>query len=168
MTRRWAPPTRCTLRRNTARLTKDLTEKKIKINFIFSKLRQSGLFLRYCDCEQLRSFEKMLQLRRNVGNCVKFDGRKLALTPASWSSGYVLVSGAGGLRFNYRAGIIGHNVANDSPPLGHFFKRSCVGRVAMTQSWAWQTLYTLWRNTATIMKIWFGNWIWDLLFSGEL
>ena len=102
--------------------------KKIKSNNIFSKLRQSGLFLSYCVCEQLSSFENMLQLRQNVGNCVKSMGRKLTLTPASWSSGNALVSGAGGLRFNYWSGIIRHNVANDSPPLGHIFEKSCVGR----------------------------------------
>ena len=32
----------------------------------------------------------------------------------------------GVLRFNFRAGQIGHKVANDSLPLQHFFKNSCV------------------------------------------
>ena len=48
--------------------------------------------------------------------------------PASWSSGNAFVSGAGGLRFKSRAGQIGHSVAKGSPPLRHFFKRSCVAR----------------------------------------
>ena len=49
-------------------------------------------------------------------------------SPASWSSGNVFVSGAGGLRFKYRAGQIKHSVANGSPPLRHFLERSCVAR----------------------------------------
>ena len=49
--------------------------------------------------------------------------------PASWSSGNVFVSGAGDLRFNYRVGQIRHNVANCSPPLRHFFEKSCVAWV---------------------------------------
>ena len=48
--------------------------------------------------------------------------------PASWSSGNAFVSGAGDLRFKSQAGQIGHSVANGSPPLRHFFKRSCVAR----------------------------------------
>ena len=48
--------------------------------------------------------------------------------PASWSSGNAFVSGAGGLRFKSRAGQIGHSVADSSPPLRHFFERSCVAR----------------------------------------
>ena len=48
--------------------------------------------------------------------------------PASWSSGNAFVSGAGDLRFKSRAGQIGHSVANGSPPLRHFFERSCVAR----------------------------------------
>ena len=47
---------------------------------------------------------------------------------ASWSSGNAFVSGAGGLRFKSRAGQIQHRVANGSPPLRHFFKRSYVAR----------------------------------------
>ena len=38
------------------------------------------------------------------------------------------VFGAGGLRFKSRAGQIEHNAANGSPPLRHFFKKSCVSR----------------------------------------
>ena len=45
-----------------------------------------------------------------------------------WSSRNALVSGAEGLRFQSRAGQIGHSVANGSPPLRHFFERSCVAR----------------------------------------
>ena len=48
--------------------------------------------------------------------------------PASWSSGNAFVSGARDLRFKYRAGQIGHIVANGSPPLRHFFEKSCVAR----------------------------------------
>ena len=40
--------------------------------------------------------------------------------PATWSSGNVFVSGAGGLRFKSRAGQIGHSVVNGSPSLRHF------------------------------------------------
>ena len=54
---------------------------------------------------------------------------KYILEKASWSSGNAFVSGAGGLRFKSRAGQIGHSVANGSPPLRRFFKRSCVARV---------------------------------------
>ena len=32
----------------------------------------------------------------------------------------------GGLRFKFRAAQIGHSVTNGSPPLRHFFERSCV------------------------------------------
>ena len=49
--------------------------------------------------------------------------------PASWSSGNAFVPEAGGLRFKSRAGQIEHSVANGSPPLRHFFERSCVARV---------------------------------------
>ena len=45
---------------------------------------------------------------------------------SSWSSGKAFVSGAGGLRFKFLASQIGRSVANGSPPLQHFFKRSCV------------------------------------------
>ena len=48
--------------------------------------------------------------------------------PASRSSGNAFVSGAGGPWFKSRAGQIGHSVANGSPPLRHFFERSCVAR----------------------------------------
>ena len=42
------------------------------------------------------------------------------------SSGNAFVSRAGGLRFKFRDSQIGHNVANGSPLLQHFFQRSCV------------------------------------------
>ena len=48
--------------------------------------------------------------------------------PASWSRGNTFVFGAGGLTFKSRSGQIGHSVANSSPPLRHFFKRSWVAR----------------------------------------
>ena len=50
------------------------------------------------------------------------------LLMASWSSGNAFASGAEGLRFKSWAGQIGHSVANGSPPLQHFFERSCVAR----------------------------------------
>ena len=46
-----------------------------------------------------------------------------------WSSDNAFVSGTEGLRFKSRVGKIEHSVANSSPPLRHFFKRSCVARV---------------------------------------
>ena len=57
-----------------------------------------------------------------------FQNRRLFFQPASWSSGNAFVSGAEGLRFKSRAGRIGHSAANGSPPLRHFFERSCVAR----------------------------------------
>ena len=48
--------------------------------------------------------------------------------PARWLNGNVLGSGTGGLRLKSRAGQIGHSVANGSPGLRYFFKRSCVAR----------------------------------------
>ena len=39
-----------------------------------------------------------------------------------------MVSGTGGLRFEFRASQIGYRVANGSPPLQHFFERRCVAR----------------------------------------
>ena len=44
----------------------------------------------------------------------------------SWINGNVFVSEVVGLRFKSPAGQIGRSVANDSPPLRHFFERSCV------------------------------------------
>ena len=44
----------------------------------------------------------------------------------SWPSDNAFVSGAGSLRFKSRAGQIGNGVANDSPPLQHFFKTNCI------------------------------------------
>ena len=51
---------------------------------------------------------------------------EVLIASASWSSGNVFVSGAGGQRFKSRAVQIGHSVVNDSPPLQHFFERNCV------------------------------------------
>ena len=48
---------------------------------------------------------------------------------ASWSSGNAFVIGAGCLKFKSRAAQSGHSVASGSPPLQHFFERSCVFRV---------------------------------------
>ena len=41
----------------------------------------------------------------------------------------LFVSEAGGMRFKSQAGQIGHSVANDLPPLQHFFEMNCVARV---------------------------------------
>ena len=46
----------------------------------------------------------------------------------SLSSGNTFVSGAGGLRFKSLASQTERNVANGSPPLRHFFERSCVAQ----------------------------------------
>ena len=46
----------------------------------------------------------------------------------SWSSSNAVVSGVGGLRFKSQADQMEHSVANDSPPLRHFFERSCVAQ----------------------------------------
>ena len=45
-----------------------------------------------------------------------------------WSNGNAFVSGAGGLRFKFRPGLIGPGVANGSPCLWHFFESSGVPR----------------------------------------
>ena len=44
----------------------------------------------------------------------------------SWSSGNAFISEPGGMRFKSLDGQIVHNVAHRSPPLRHFFERSCV------------------------------------------
>ena len=63
----------------------------------------------------------------------------------SWSSGNAFVPGTIGLRFKSQTGQIGHSVANDSPPLRHFYERSCIAQ-------ALQTRYTLQRHAASMMK----------------
>ena len=55
-------------------------------------------------------------------------------------------------------GQIWYNVANCSPPLRHFFERSCVAHTvllagAMTRRWAPRTRFSLRRNTASIMRL---------------
>ena len=50
----------------------------------------------------------------------------LTINLASWSNGNAFFSGVGGLRFNFLAGQIGHNVAYGSRLLQHFFERSYV------------------------------------------
>ena len=52
-------------------------------------------------------------------------------------------SGAEGLRFDYRAGQVGHNVVTAAT-----FRRNC-----FVQEMGAATCYTLRRNTASIMKI---------------
>ena len=64
--------------------------------------------------------------------------------PASWSSSNAFVSGARGLRFRSRTGLIGHGVVNGYIPLRHFFERRCVARAP--------TPYTLRHITASITK----------------
>ena len=64
-----------------------------------------------------------------------------------------LVSGTEGLRFKSRACQSVHSVAKNSPPLRHFFEMSYMFPAgAMTRRWAPQIRYTLWHNTACIMK----------------
>ena len=48
---------------------------------------------------------------------------------ASWLSSKAFISGAGGSRFKSQDNQIERSVANSSPPLHHFFKRSCVAWV---------------------------------------
>ena len=68
--------------------------------------------------------------RHQIPHQLNIEHNRLAFTQTTQlrSSGHanVFVSGAGGLRFKSRAGQIGHSVANGSPPLRHFFERSCV------------------------------------------
>ena len=73
-------------------------------------------------------------------------------TPASYCSGNMFVSGVGGLKFKSWASQIGHSAANGLPPLQHFFDRSCVARAQRRGDGPHQLVYTLWRNTASIMK----------------
>ena len=73
------------------------------------------------------------------------------LLQASWPSGNAFVSGAEGLRFKSRVGQIGHSVANDLPPLRHFFK-SAVLLGCNDAEMDLQTHYTLRRSRASIMK----------------
>ena len=58
---------------------------------------------------------------------VDFDVNWLIVS-TSWSSGKTFVSEAKGMRFKFRVGLIEHSVANGSPPLQHFFERSCIAR----------------------------------------
>ena len=60
--------------------------------------------------------------------CLVWSNTHFQIYDQSWSSGNAFVSEAGGLRFKSRAGQIEHSVANGSPPLRHFFERSCVAR----------------------------------------
>ena len=63
--------------------------------------------------------------------------------------------GVGGLGFESQAGQIRHSVANGSPPLRRFFGAVFFRRYALEINPA--TRHTLWRNTASTMKIWFGT-----------
>ena len=90
---------------------------------------------------------------QNSATCSKPPSRDnlIIVKRLIWSSGNAFVSGANGLGFNSRAGQIECSVAKSSSPLRHLFERSCVAG-AMTQRWASQTGYKLWRNTQSIMK----------------
>ena len=68
--------------------------------------------------------------------------------PANRSSGNTFVTREVGLRFKSRAGQIGHSFVNGSPPLRHFFERSCVARRRNDVEMGVPTRYTLWRKTA--------------------
>ena len=78
--------------------------------------------------------------------------RKNSLKPVSSSSGNAFVSGAGSPEFNFWNGQIGYCVAYGSPPLQHFFERSCAARRSNDAEMAPQTRYTLRRNTASIIE----------------
>ena len=59
--------------------------------------------------------------------------------------------GAGGLGFNFRAGQIGHSVANGSPPLRCFFRAVLLRRLAVEMDPATRCKFR--RNTASIIKL---------------
>ena len=61
--------------------------------------------------------------------------------------------GAGGQGFDFRAGQIGHIVANGSPPLRHFLGEVLLRCYAPETNSA--TRYTFRRNIAGIVKVWF-------------
>ena len=72
---------------------------------------------------------------------------------ASWSSDNAFVNRARVLKFKYRTGQIGHDIANGLPPLRHCFESSklcCPGTI--TRRCAPSTRYKLRRNTASTMK----------------
>ena len=55
-------------------------------------------------------------------------GLRNAIEMASWSGGNALVTNVVCLRFKSRAGQIKPSVTSGSPPLRHFFERSCATR----------------------------------------
>ena len=70
-----------------------------------------------------------------------------------WRSGNDIASGAGGLRFDSRAGQIRRSVANGSPSLQYFFGvRNCCRPGAKLRRWAPAIRYMRRRNTASIMQ----------------
>ena len=52
----------------------------------------------------------------------------LGYRPVDWAITGSSLSRAGGLRFISRAGQIGHNITNGSPPVKHLFERSWLAR----------------------------------------
>ena len=81
---------------------------------------------------------------------VLFSFKKYSLLGCSLAVDHIAM-GARGLGFDYRAGQIGHSVANGSLPLRRFFGAVLPRRQAVEMCLA--TRYTLRRNTASIMKI---------------
>ena len=74
------------------------------------------------------SFKKMSQLWGHTLNWLIFCAVEYVFQPARRSSNNTFVSGAGGLKFKSRTGLIGRSVANGLPPLRHFFEKSRVVR----------------------------------------
>ena len=74
----------------------------------------------------------------------------------SWSSTNAFDFGVGGLRFKFPANQIELSVANGSPPLQHFFRRTCVAFKHNEAEIGPATHYMFRRNTARIMK----NFVW--------
>ena len=60
-------------------------------------------------------------LKRNKSNLIVRDTE-----PTSWSSGNTFAYDTEGIKLKSWASQIGQSVANDSPPLQHFFNGSCV------------------------------------------
>ena len=83
---------------------------------------------RICTQKKLKKNLRPAVVLGNGRALCKFIGKLLPWHTAQLSSGDAFVSEAGGLRFKSRDGQIGHSVANDSSPLRHLFKTSCVAQ----------------------------------------
>ena len=83
----------------------------------------SSTFLHWINVTSIVEKELGSFFLKKLQNKIKF-----IFSHKTLSSGNSFVSGAGGLRFKSRAGQIGPRVANGSPPLRHFFEKSCVAR----------------------------------------